>query len=106
MTYAGAILILVGAVFAVLGTLGVLRFPDLYTRLHAASKTGPLGAGLILVGAGVSTGDALTILRTLVGIVFLLVVSPVSTHLLARAAARSGFAPSSSTSINELRNSR
>jgi len=106
MSYVGAILIVVGALFSVLGALGVLRFPDVYTRMHAASKAGPLGAGMILVGAGLSTGDPLIILRTLAGFVFLLLVSPVSTHLLARAAVKSGVAPSSSTSINELRNSR
>ena len=106
MSYVGAILIVVGALFSVLGALGVLRFPDVYTRMHAASKAGPLGAGMILVGAGLSTGDPLIILRTLAGFVFLLLVSPVSTHLLARAAVKSGIAPSSSTSINELPDSR
>lgn len=106
MIYLAALLMLAGAAFTALGGLGVLRFPDVYTRLHAASKTGPLGAGLILVGAGLSTGDPLTILRTLAGMVFLVLVSPISAHLLARAAVRSGIIPSSSTSINELRNSR
>ena len=106
MTVAGAILLLVGSVFATLGALGILRFPDLYTRLHAASKAGPLGAGLILLGAGLSTGDPWTILRTVVGLVFLILVSPVSSHLLARSAAKAGVQPSSTLSINELHNSR
>ena len=89
-----------------LGALGVLRFPDLYTRLHAVSKAGPLGVGLILLGAGVSTGDPWTIVRSFVGLVFLILVSPVSAHLLARAAVKSGNQPSSIMSINELENSR
>ena len=106
MTIAGAILILIGAAFAFLGALGVLRFPDLYTRLHAASKAGPLGVGLILLGAGLTTGEPWTVVRTLVGLVFLVLVSPVSAHLLARSAAKSGNQPTSIMSINELENSR
>lgn len=106
MTYAGLVLVIVGAVFALLGAAGILRFPDIYTRLHAATKIGPLGAGLIVVGAGVSTGDPLTIVRSVVGLVFLILVSPVSAHLLARAAVKSRVEPNSITSINELENSR
>ena len=106
MTIAGAILLLVGSVFASLGALGILRFPDLYTRLHAASKAGPLGAGLILLGAGLSTGDPWTVLRTVVGLVFLILVSPVSSHLLARSAVKAGVQQRSTLSINELHNSR
>jgi multicomponent Na+:H+ antiporter subunit G len=106
VTIAGALLLLVGSAFAALGALGVLRFPDLYTRLHAASKAGPLGVGLTLLGAGLVTGDPWTILRTIVGLVFLILVSPVSAHLLARAATKSGVPPDSVTSINELQDSR
>jgi len=106
MSYIAAVLILVGATFSAAAALGVLRFPEIYTRLHAASKAGPLGSGLILVGAGLSTGDPLTILRTLVGLGFLVLVSPVSAHLLARSATKTGIGPASSTSINELPSSR
>lgn len=106
MTIAGAILILIGAAFCLLAALGVLRFPDVYTRLHASSKAGPLGAGLILSGAGVASGDPVTLLRSLLGLVFLILVSPISAHLLARAALRSGVPPASITSINEFQDSR
>ena len=106
MTIAGTILLLIGSVFASLGALGILRFPDLYTRLHAASKAGPLGAGMVLLGAGLVSGDPWTILRTVVGLVFLILVSPVSAHLLARSATKTGVEASSIMSINELGNSR
>ena len=59
MSYLAATLMLIGAIFCALAALGVLRFPDLYTRLHAASKAGPLGAGLILLAAGLASGDVL-----------------------------------------------
>jgi multicomponent Na+:H+ antiporter subunit G len=105
MSYVADFIVGIGAIFALLGALGVLRFPDLYTRLHAASKAGPLGVGLILVGAGLHSGDPLIVLRCVIGLLFLILVSPVSAHLLARAALRSGVPPSKSTSIDEFTSS-
>ena len=105
MSYVADFSILIGAVFALLGALGVLRFPDVYTRLHAASKAGPLGVGLILLGAGLHSGEPLTILRSVIGLLFVVLVSPISAHLLARAALKSGIPPSKSTSIDEFTSS-
>lgn len=102
MSYAADLIILIGALFALLGAFGVLRFPDVYTRLHAASKAGPLGVGLILVGAGLHSGEPLIVLRVVLGLLFLILVSPIAAHLLARAALRSGVPPSTSSSINEF----
>ena len=106
MSVPGAILMLIGAAFIALAGLGILRFPDLYTRLHAASEAGPLGAGLILLGAGLSSADPWTILRALFGLVFLILTSPVSAHLLARAALKAGIELATITSINEFRNNK
>ena len=93
----GAIIVLVGAVLTSLAALGMLRFPDVYTRLHAASKAGPLGAGLILLGVGIASADLATFLKALAGFAFLIATSPVSAHLLARAALRAGIEPSEGT---------
>ncbi len=101
MIEAGAILVLVGALFSALAALGILRFPDVYTRMHAASKAGPLGAGLILLGAGLASGDLAVGLRCFFGLTFLILTSPVSAHLLSRAAIKSGIRPDKSTSIDE-----
>jgi multicomponent Na+:H+ antiporter subunit G len=95
LQYLGAALLLVGAVFSLLAALGVLRLPDLYTRLHAASKAGVVGAGFMLVGAGIVSGDGAIVLRALLGMVFLLLATPISAHLLARAALRAGISPDS-----------
>jgi multicomponent Na+:H+ antiporter subunit G len=97
MNEIAAVIILVGALLTALAALGMLRFPDVYTRLHAASKAGPLGAGLILLGAGISSGDPAIMIRALVGFLFLIVTSPVSAHLLSRAAMKSGIPPTTST---------
>jgi multicomponent Na+:H+ antiporter subunit G len=106
MSYLAALMLLIGSLFCALAALGILRFPDLYTRLHAASKAGPLGAGLILLGAGLASGDVLVLIRCALGFIFLILVSPVSAHLLARSALKSGAAPPSIVSINEYEDSR
>lgn len=101
MSVVGAILIVVGAALSALGALGLLRFPDVYTRLHAASKAGAPGVGLILLGAGLVSQDAFTLLRGVVGLFFLILVAPISAHLLSRAALRSGLRPTPATSIDD-----
>jgi multicomponent Na+:H+ antiporter subunit G len=105
MMYVAAVLMLIGAVFSAIAALGILRFPDVYMRLHAASKAGPLGAGLILLAAGLASGDWAIIVRCVLGLVFLIITSPVSAHLLARAALQTGVAPDARTSIDEYERS-
>ena len=104
--YAAGIGILAGAVFSLLAAVGVLRLPDVYTRIHAASKAGVVGAGLILAAIAIAAGDTAVSVRAVFGILFLLLTTPVSAHLLARAAYFSGFRPSSQTSINEMESPR
>jgi multicomponent Na+:H+ antiporter subunit G len=101
MIYVASIFLLVGSVLSAVAALGILRFPDVYTRLHAASKAGPLGAGLVLLGAAFASADLAIAIRALLGFAFLIVTSPVSAHLLARAALKTGIAPEQRTSINE-----
>jgi multicomponent Na+:H+ antiporter subunit G len=105
MTVVAAILIVIGALLSVLGAVGLLRFPDLFTRLHAASKAGAPGVGLILLGSGLASADPATILKGLVGVLFLILVTPISAHLLARAALSSGVKPVPGTSIDKLADS-
>ena len=97
-----ALLVVLGSLFCFLAALGMLRLPDLYTRLHAASKAGVVGSGLILVAVAVMSLDSAIVLRALLGIAFLLLTTPVSAHLLARAAWRSGVAPTAATAVNDL----
>lgn len=86
-------LIVVGSFFLVVGTIGLLRFPDVYNRLHATSKASTLGAAsLFLAGFVVFTplerGGAGLI--SLVGIVFLFLTAPTGAHLISQAAHRMG----------------
>lgn len=100
--YLAAFLVLAGAGFSLIAAIGVLRLPDLYTRLHAASKAGAIGAGLIFLALAVVSLDGAVILRSLLGIVFLLLSTPLSAHLLARAAFRCGEAPTATTTVDDL----
>jgi multicomponent Na+:H+ antiporter subunit G len=101
MTYVAAVLLLAGSLLSAIAALGILRFPDVYTRLHAASKAGPLGAGLILLAVAFMAADWAIAIRCVLGFLFLILTSPVSAHLLARSALRAGTSPDARTSIQE-----
>lgn len=83
---AAAILLLAGALFCLLGAVGLIRMPDLFTRLQAATKTGTLGVGFILVATAVHYGDLGVAVRAVLVIVFLFMTAPVAAHVIARAA--------------------
>lgn len=100
--YLAGVLILIGALFSLIAAIGVLRLPDLYTRMHAAAKIGTVGVGFVLLGVAAAAFDGSVVLRALIGIGFLILTTPVAAHLLARAAYSSGTKPSAITVINDL----
>lgn len=87
------ILFALGSVLVFAGALGLVRFPDFYTRLHAAGVTDTMGADLILLAMALQAGDLLTILKLFFIFVFLVLTSPVSTHAAAHAAFVGGLNP-------------
>lgn len=87
------LLVISGAAFFFIGTLGLLRFPDFYTRVHAVTKCDALGAGLVLLGLAIWRGPDGEGIRILALIALLLVSSPTAGHALARAAFRTGLQP-------------
>jgi multicomponent Na+:H+ antiporter subunit G len=87
------IIIVVGAGFSIVGAIGLLRFPDFYTRLHAAGITDTLGAWLILLGVLLQVESWLVATKLVLIVVFLFFTSPTATHALARAALASGLKP-------------
>lgn len=84
------ILLLTGSLFVLSGGVGLLRFPDFYTRVHAVGLTDSVGAGLILLGLLLLTPDWGTGFRLVVIVAFLLLTGPTATHTLAQAARRDG----------------
>ncbi len=84
------ICLLGGGLFAAIGGLGLLRMPDLFTRMHAAGITDTLGAGLVLGGLALQVGLTLVSVKLMMILGFLLITSPTSTHALAKAALTRG----------------
>jgi len=86
-------LLLTGSVFAIIGGIGILRLPDVYTRLHGAGITDTMGAGLILLGLAVHEGFTLITVKLFLIFAFLINTSPVSSHAVANAAHGAGVRP-------------
>jgi multicomponent Na+:H+ antiporter subunit G len=82
-----------GAILVVIGAVGMLRFPDVYTRIHAASVTDTGGATLVLLGLCIVSGLSLETLKLAIIWVFILLTSPAASHALADAAFSSGHTP-------------
>ena len=82
-----------GLFFIMAGTIGVLRLPDFYTRLHAAGMTDTLGAELVLLALIFQCDNLQMVLKLLLVAFFLLVTSPTATHAIAHAAYRAGLKP-------------
>ena len=81
-----SVLVLLGASFALIGSIGLVRFPDFFTRLHGPTKATTLGIGSLVLASSVwLSGDGTTLREVLIA-AFLFVTAPVSAHLLAKAA--------------------
>lgn len=85
--------LLAGSIFCMIGALGLLRMPDFYTRLHAASVIETLGAGLLLLGMMLQAGLTLVTVKLVFIGVLMFFVGPTATHALARAARLRGVEP-------------
>lgn len=96
-------MLVAGGIFVFLAALGIVRLPDVYTRMHAASKAGTVGSGLMLFAAGIHSLDVAIFTRALAGFIFFLLTAPVAAHLLARAAHRAGYRLARQTVMDEMR---
>ena len=83
-----AILILAGVFFYLAGSIGLLRLPDLYSRLHALTKADNLGLGLLIAGLALHSQDLFIVLKLLLIWLAVLAASATSAHLIARRARR------------------
>jgi multicomponent Na+:H+ antiporter subunit G len=88
-----AALLITGAVFFLAGTVGLLRFPDVYCRLHALAKVDNLGLGLVVLGLLLRADSASTALKLILIWLLALFASATVSYLIARRALRRGIAP-------------
>jgi len=93
MSILSIIFIVAGLFFLIVAAVGVIRFPDVYSRSHAVSLTDSLGAFLMLVGIALHEGLSINMLKILVVLILLYILNPVIAHATIRAALRSGLKP-------------
>lgn len=101
----GALIILLGSIISVISAVGIIRFRDIYSRAHAATKTTTLAVLITLVGAFVYVwlGEGYISIRLMLGIVFVFMTAPVSGHLVLRAAYRAKVKMADETAEDELK---
>jgi multicomponent Na+:H+ antiporter subunit G len=95
------VLLTLGGLAVLIGGIGALRMPDLYTRMHAASVTDSMGAILVLVGIMLQAGWSLATIKLIAILLFLLLTSPTSSYALASAALLAGKRPFAETQQDE-----
>lgn len=96
-----SIFLLLGGVLSLVAAIGVLRMPDLFSRMHAATKTGTVGVSVVAIGMMIQFGNITVTSRGLLVIAFFLLTAPVAAHMIARAAYRSGVSLWILTRIDE-----
>ena len=90
---ATALCLIVGAAFIIIGGIGLVRFPDFFTRLHAAGCGETLGAWLILLGLLFQSGWSMNSIKLIMIFVLLVITGPTATHALAKSALHGGLKP-------------
>ncbi len=90
-------LLLAGSFFVFIGAVGLLRFPEFFTRMHGAGVTDTLGAGLMLAGMLLQSGHWIVAAKLFLIFLFLMVTGPTATHALAKAALHGGVKPHATT---------
>lgn len=80
-----SIMLLSGASFMVLAAIGILRLPDLPTRMHASTKAGAMGAMFTMAGVAIYFGDGVVVARAIAIIIFILITAPIAAHVIGRA---------------------
>lgn len=95
-------LLTAGGLFLLIGTLGMLRFPDFWSRLHAASIIDTMGSGLLVIGLMLQAGMSNASLKLLLIGFFIFITTPIAAHALAGVAYDAGVRPSSKETEEEL----
>lgn len=95
------IFLLLGSILSIIAAVGVLRMPDVFIRMHAATKVGTVGVSSIVIGVMIHFGTLTVTSRGVLVIAFFLLTAPVAAHMIARAAYRSGVSLWLLTRIDE-----
>jgi multicomponent Na+:H+ antiporter subunit G len=102
----GVVLLLSGAGFMLVASIGVMRLPDLFMRMHAMTKAGTVGIGLTMLAVAIFSANVAVTSRAIVVILFVALTAPVAAHMIARAAYITGVRLWEGTFVDELREYR
>ena len=97
-----SVLLLAGCLFTVVAALGIVRLPDFFMRMHAATKAGAFGGSIILLVAGIGLGMVSVWIEAILVIVFFYLTMPVASHMIGRSAYRHRVQKWSGTRIDEI----
>lgn len=93
MSISSAVFLLVGSFLCISGGVGILRFPDFYTRMHAVGVTETLATAMILIGLMLQMPDGLVVIKLIMILLMTLLISPTASHALAKAAMHNELMP-------------
>ena len=96
------LLLIIGATFMLIASIGIIRFPDLLMRMHASTKAGSLGASTLLIGAAIIFPTTEVFTRVITTVIFILLTAPVAAHVIGRAAYHIGIDLWEGTLVDEL----
>lgn len=103
LQWVGVFVMFLGALFMLIAAIGIVRMPDLFTRMQAATKTGTAGAGCVLVGTALFMLQTQVTSKVLLVVAFLFLTAPVAAHMLARAGYLVEIPLAPQTQIDELK---
>ena len=95
------VLVILGITFILVGSVGILRLPDFFTRIHAVSKSDTLGVIFVISGLVIYEGFTLSSLKLILIILFIALANPIGSHALAKAAVKKGLKPKLQDDIEE-----
>lgn len=101
-TVIASVLLLLGVSLAITASIGLHRFPDVFARMHAATKPATLGLALVLGGAAIRVEQRADIAKLLLVVLLQFITAPVAAHMVGRAAYRAGTELSPDTEVDEL----
>lgn len=104
LTWVIGALVLAGAFFVLVAAIGLVRLPDLPMRMHAATKAGTLGAGLLMIAVALDSSTGGLMVRAIAIVIFLFLTAPVAGSTIGRAALKSGIQMWDRTVVDEYRN--
>ena len=103
--FLSALCLLFGSFLCLSGGIGILRFPDFYTRIHAVGVTETLAAAMILIGLILRSPDSLAVIKLLMIFLMTLFINPAGSHALAKAAIHNGLLPLIETNSGKVEDS-